>query len=118
MYLGDLCLSDNSLGQFVGLWHIYPALDCHEGFFYCDLGCFGGLSSQRGGTGLGASWAQGPAGLEQAEPSSLFLQDAVSLWVQLGSAAAHGGPVLGKGDGRICIPQFHCTSPGGTPSDA
>lgn len=30
MYLGDLCLTDNSLVQFVGLRHIYTGVKCHD----------------------------------------------------------------------------------------
>lgn len=30
MYLGDLCLTDNSLVQFVGLWHIYTGVKCRD----------------------------------------------------------------------------------------
>lgn len=84
MYLGDLCLSDNSLGQFVGLWRISPGLKWHEGFFYCDLDCFGRVSSQRGGISE-----------EETEPVP------AGCSVSVGSAAAHSAPPLGKGDGRI-----------------
>lgn len=37
MYLGDLCLTDNSLGQFVGLWYIYAGVKCHDIFFIVIL---------------------------------------------------------------------------------
>lgn len=40
----------------------------------------------------------------QAQCTGSLLQDAVSLWVQLGSAAAHDGPLLGKGARRISVP--------------
>lgn len=32
MYLGDLCLTDNSLVQFVGLRRIYTGVKCHDVF--------------------------------------------------------------------------------------